>query len=82
MLQEFIKDEDSYVRKTGAICISKLFDLSSLGLLKLLEYLLNDDNAMIVANALCLLFKNLKQQHYFNQIHILFKKYQKPIEWG
>lgn len=59
-LKESIKDEDSYVRKTAAICIAKLYDVSpelieEQGLLKLLESLLNDGNAMVVANAVCAL---------------------------
>ncbi|CAK68572.1 unnamed protein product (macronuclear) [Paramecium tetraurelia] len=59
-LKESIKDEDSYVRKTAAICISKLYDVSpelieEQGLLKLLDNLLNDGNAMVVANAVCAL---------------------------
>jgi len=27
-VQEAVKDEDSYVRKTAAICIAKLYDVS------------------------------------------------------
>lgn len=48
------------MRKTAAICIAKLYDVSpelieEQGLLKLLESLLNDGNAMVVANAVCAL---------------------------
>lgn len=54
-LKESIKDEDSYVRKTAAICIAKLYDVSpelieEQGFLKLLDNLLNDGNAMVTIN--------------------------------
>ena len=52
-----IFSQDSYVRKTAAICIGKLYDLNpelieEQGFLKLLEKLVNDGNAMVVANAI------------------------------
>ena len=51
-VQEAVKDEDSYVRKTAAICIAKLYDVSpeqieEKGFLKMLQNLLNDGNAMV-----------------------------------
>ena len=57
-LKASIKDEDSYVRKTAAICIAKLYDVTpdlmeEHGFLKMLENLVNDGNAMVVSNAIC-----------------------------
>ena len=57
-LKEAVMDEDSYVRKTAAICISKLYEIApekieTWGFLKLLEKLANDGNAMVVSNAIC-----------------------------
>lgn len=59
-LKESLKDEDSYVRKTAAICIAKLYEvfpelIEEQGFLKLLDNLLNDGNAMVVANTVCAL---------------------------
>ena len=50
-------DEDSYVRKTAAICIAKLHNsspelLEQHGFLNKLNDLLKDGNAMVVANAI------------------------------
>lgn len=50
-----IKDEDSYVRKTAAICVAKLHEthpqlMEDSGFVKMLENLLNDGNAMVVSN--------------------------------
>jgi vesicle coat complex subunit len=46
------------VRKTAAICIAKLYDVTpelieEQGFLKLLDSLVNDGNAMVVSNAIC-----------------------------
>ncbi|EGR30331.1 hypothetical protein IMG5_134800 [Ichthyophthirius multifiliis] len=59
-LKKAIKDEDSYVRKTAAICIAKLFEthpdiMEEQGFLVQLQNLLNDGNAMVVSNAVCAL---------------------------
>lgn len=56
-LKKALKDEDPYVRKTGALCVPKLYEIApplieSEGFLKLLENLLNDGNATVVSNAL------------------------------
>jgi vesicle coat complex subunit len=58
-VQEAVKDEDSYVRKTAAICIAKLYDVSpeqieEKGFLKMLQNLLNDGNAMVGYNIILL----------------------------
>jgi len=57
-LKKAIKDSDPYVRKTAAICIAKIFEthpeiVIEQGFLQQLEYLLNDGNAMVIANAVC-----------------------------
>ena len=56
-LKRALKDEDPYVRKTGALCVPKMFEIApqimeDQGFLKLLENLLNDGNATVVSNAL------------------------------
>jgi vesicle coat complex subunit len=56
-LKKALKDEDPYVRKTGALCVPKLYEIApqlieAESFLKLLENLLNDGNATVVSNAL------------------------------
>ena len=56
-LEKACNDEDSYVRKTAAICIAKLHDsspelLEKCGFLDKLNDLLRDGNAHVVANAI------------------------------
>jgi vesicle coat complex subunit len=56
-LKNSLKDEDAYVRKTGALCVPKLYEIApelieGEGFLKLLENLLNDGNATVVSNAI------------------------------
>ncbi|ODQ67744.1 Adaptor protein complex beta subunit [Nadsonia fulvescens var. elongata DSM 6958] len=51
-----LKDENPYVRKTAAICVTKLFDLNPQlcieeGFLESLQTLIEDSNPMVVANA-------------------------------
>jgi len=55
-LKDALNDEDPYVRKTAAICVAKLYEISpSLveedDFLKILSDLLEDGNAMVVANS-------------------------------
>ena len=55
-LKKALKDEDAYVRKTGVLCVPKLYEIApelieEEGFLKLLENLLNDGNATVVSNA-------------------------------
>jgi len=52
-----VKDEDSYVRKTAALCLMKLFEfqpeiMEEQGMMQQLDQLVNDGNAMVVSNAL------------------------------
>lgn len=55
-LKDALADEDPYVRKTAAICLAKLYDISpemveDQGFFQQLTSLLADGNAMVVANA-------------------------------
>jgi len=55
-LRKCLKDEDPYVRKTAAVCVAKLHDISAArvedqGFLETLGELLCDSNPMVVANA-------------------------------
>ena len=55
-LRRALKDEDPYVRKTAAIAVAKLYDLTpelteKNGFIKLLVSLLSDKNPMVIANA-------------------------------
>eukprot|EP00929_Paragymnodinium_shiwhaense_P078930 TRINITY_DN4096_c0_g1_i1.p1 TRINITY_DN4096_c0_g1~~TRINITY_DN4096_c0_g1_i1.p1 ORF type:complete len:911 (+),score=296.56 TRINITY_DN4096_c0_g1_i1:80-2812(+) len=55
-LRKCCHDSDPYVRKTAAICIPKVYDINpelvdDQGFLEILEELANDNNPMVVANA-------------------------------
>lgn len=59
-LRNCLRDKDPYVRKTAAICVAKLYDMSpelveSQGFLDLLIGLLSDSNPTVVANAVAAL---------------------------
>ncbi|KDD76913.1 adaptin N, partial [Helicosporidium sp. ATCC 50920] len=59
-LARCLKDEDPYVRKTAAVCVAKLYDISpelveDRGFLDTLKALLGDANPMVVANAVAAL---------------------------
>eukprot|EP01114_Cavostelium_apophysatum_P004384 TRINITY_DN1460_c0_g1_i1.p1 TRINITY_DN1460_c0_g1~~TRINITY_DN1460_c0_g1_i1.p1 ORF type:complete len:890 (+),score=280.85 TRINITY_DN1460_c0_g1_i1:39-2708(+) len=59
-LRNCLKDKDPYVRKTAALCVAKLYDMSpelveSQGLLDVLTQLLSDSNPTVVANAVAAL---------------------------
>ncbi|CAL9172768.1 unnamed protein product [Musa hybrid cultivar] len=59
-LQRCLKDDDPYVRKTAAICVSKLYDINAelvedRGFLETLKDLISDNNPMVVANAVAAL---------------------------
>lgn len=56
-LKEALNDEDSYVRKTGVLCVAKLYDsnpelIINEDLIKIVNMMLRDGNAMVVANAI------------------------------
>jgi AP-1 complex subunit beta-1 len=55
-LSRCLRDEDPYVRKTAAVCVAKLFDISpelveDRGFLDILRDLISDANPTVVANA-------------------------------
>ncbi|KAJ3342143.1 beta-adaptin [Kappamyces sp. JEL0680] len=59
-LKKALRDDDPYVRKTGALCVSKLFDLNPAtaienGLITMLQEMLSDRNPMVIANAVAAL---------------------------
>ncbi|CAI5727136.1 unnamed protein product [Peronospora destructor] len=59
-LRRCLKDEDPYVRKTAAICVSKLYDINPdmvevQGFLDMLRDLISDSNPTVVANAIAAL---------------------------
>lgn len=92
-LKEALKDEDSYVRKTGVICIAKLYQSSpelieSLGFIRVLENLLTDGNAMVVSNAIAVL-EQLSEVKGENLLKIndqlavkLINAWNEANEWG
>ena len=54
-LKAALQDDDSYVRKTGVICIVKLYEsdpqlIESLKFIDMLQNLLTDGNPMVVSN--------------------------------
>ncbi len=59
-LRQTLKDSDPYVRKTAAVCVAKLFDISpelvsEQGFLDQLHDMVSDSNPMVVANAVAAL---------------------------
>lgn len=59
-LQRCLKDDDPYVRKTAAVCVAKLHDISpelveDRGFLDTLRSMISDANPMVVANAVAAL---------------------------
>mmetsp|Transcript_17123 Transcript_17123/g.66679 ORF Transcript_17123/g.66679 Transcript_17123/m.66679 type:complete len:889 (+) Transcript_17123:127-2793(+) len=59
-LKQCLKDADPYVRKTAAICVAKIFDISpepvrQQGFVDILIALLGDSNPMVVSNSLAAL---------------------------
>lgn len=55
-LRKTLRDESPYVRKTAALCVAKLYDLSPAmclenGFLEQLQELVGDPNPMVVANS-------------------------------
>ena len=68
-LRAALSDEDPYVRKTAAICVAKLYDITpelveDNGFLDILINLLSDGNSMVVANAVAALteIQEMKKQ--------------------
>lgn len=56
-LKEALNDEDPYIRKTGVLCVAKLYDshpelIEELELIKVVNAMLGDDNSMVMSNAI------------------------------
>ena len=56
-LRDSMNDEDPYVRKTAAVCVSKLFEINASRVddykfIEKLEEMLSDGNGMVVSNAI------------------------------
>lgn len=92
-LRKALKDEDSYVRKTAALTVAKLYDVSpeiiqDQGLLNMLLDLLEDGNAMVVSNAIASLqaIGEARGTAVFEVTHQMVKKFLTAInectEWG
>lgn len=91
-LQQCLKDPDPYVRKTAAVCVAKLYDISpelveNQGFLDMLTDLLSDSNPMVVANAVAALSEiSETAQHPFsitsNNLNKLLAALNECTEWG
>jgi vesicle coat complex subunit len=92
-LKKALKDEDPYVRKTGALCVPKMYEISpelieKEGFLKLLVNLINDGNATVVSNTLVALSicSELKGEPLLNLTETLVQKLLTAMndcnEWG
>lgn len=92
-LAKCLEDSDPYVKKTAAICVAKLYDISpelveDRGFLDMLRNLLSDSNPMVVANAVAALVEindgSPRPQFELNQ-QVLFKllaALNECTEWG
>lgn len=86
--------QDPYVRKTAAICVSKLYDINpdlveEQGFLDMLRDLISDSNPTVVANAIAALSEiseNGSQQHAFKITKSVLQKLLAALnecnEWG
>ncbi|KAF1324069.1 Ap-2 complex subunit beta, partial [Globisporangium splendens] len=93
-LRRCLQDEDPYVRKTAAICVSKLYDINpdlveEQGFLDMLRDLISDSNPTVVANAIAALSEiseNGSQQHAFKITKSVLQKLLAALnecnEWG
>ncbi|CXI83707.1 AP-1 complex subunit beta, putative [Plasmodium berghei] len=96
-LRRCLKDEDPYVRKTAVICIAKLYDISPKlveeeGFIDTLLNILDDNNAMVVANAIISLTdicensnKNILKDIINkdeNNVNKLLNAINECVEWG
>ena len=87
-LRKCLKDDDPYVRKTAAVCVAKLYDISAdmvqeQGFLDLLKELLSDSNPMVVANAVAAL-SEIGRDDFMNKgvINKLLTALNECTEWG
>lgn len=93
-LRRCLQDEDPYVRKTAAICVSKLYDINpnlveEQGFLDMLRDLISDSNPTVVANAIAALSEIAENGSSQNVLKITKSILQKLLaalnecnEWG
>lgn len=70
-LVKCLRDEDPYVRKTAAVCVAKLYDISAelveeRGFLDILRDLISDANPTVVSNAVAALSEIAESSGGFN----------------
>ena len=87
-LRKCLKDEDPYVRKTAAVCVAKLYDISAdmvqeQGFLDALKDLLSDSNPMVVANAVAAL-SEIGRDDFLTKsvVNKLLTALNECTEWG
>lgn len=85
-----MQDEDPYVRKTAALCVAKIYDLSPDAaesfIPKLLD-MVSDGNGMVVSNAIAAISdiqasKGKILQMNQETLHILLNAVPECSEWG
>merc|ERR1719163_159624 len=90
-LQRCLADEDPYVKKTAAMCVAKLFDISpsmvrDQGFLDQLRELICDANPMVVANAVAALSEILSDRDVLELTTTVLQKLLAALnecsEWG
>jgi len=89
-LRESMKDEDPYVRKTAALCVAKIFEISperAKSFIPLLMEMISDGNGMVVSNAIAALtdIQNTKGKVVtmnHDILHKLLNAIPECSEWG
>jgi AP-1 complex subunit beta-1 len=93
-LKESMNDEDPYVRKTAALCVAKIYEISPKKvmenkLIEKLEDLISDGNGMVVSNAVLALSDILINNNCAYQILLTDQLLSKLLnalpdcsEWG
>lgn len=89
-LRESMKDEDPYVRKTAALCVAKIYEISperAESFIPHLMEMISDGNGMVVSNAIAALtdIQNSKGKIVnMNQdiLHKLLNAVPECSEWG
>ena len=87
-----LQEENSYVRKTGVLCVAKLYAshsvlINELDLVKRVKGLLNDGNTMVLTNALACLNSieekgGRKFKLDFTQVNRFLTALDEANEWG
>ena len=79
-LKDALNDKDPYVRKTGALCVAKIYDINSqlvdeqFGFIDKLQSMLEEEsNAMVIANCICSLIE-ISTTKGEDMLHINWKK--------